>query len=151
MTDDDFQKRNDNQVVFEENDIMTQYEGVWVLKSAVEYLDSRREQLVKEAISAREDGNDSTELTKEEQITVQRTMKKEKRRELKVLQKHLRGIKVDATQARNRNEVTNAASKTNIPNRSSSNNNEEDFEVVKFDGYLVKKESAERLNGLKGN
>lgn len=150
MTEDDVQRRNHNPVVFEENDMMTQYEGVWVLKSAVSYLDGRREELMKEAVSEREDGNDSTELTKEEQIKVQRTMKKEKRRELKLLQKHLKGMKVDTTRARNRNDVTNAPSKTDIPNRSSSNNNEEDFQVVKFDGFFVKKESADRLNGLKG-
>ncbi|KAG7173238.1 hypothetical protein Hamer_G014561, partial [Homarus americanus] len=85
------QVSEENPLVFEENDVMTQFDGFWVKREAVERLTSVKTEKLKSIYSARTDGNEIEELTREEQITFQRAMKKEKLFENRKLLKELRG------------------------------------------------------------
>ncbi|KAK8723379.1 hypothetical protein OTU49_011683 [Cherax quadricarinatus] len=129
--------------VFEENDIMTQYEGYWVLREAVEMLNAASEEKLRNIYNARVENCDARELTGEEQIIFQRAMKKEKRfynRKLMIFLSRGTGQRMINKHSAHEQK----GSLNSVENQSKSAES-----VVKFDGFWVKKESADRLNKLK--
>lgn len=125
---------------FEENELMTNYDGYWVLHEDVESLEAAKKSELEALYSARTDGTASCkgELTQEEQLALQRAMKKRKRfHHRKLLGKLSRmGKKVgdEGKKKGNDKEVM----KKNVSDK-----------VVKFDGFWVKKEAADRLHKLR--
>nr|XP_045599138.1 uncharacterized protein LOC123758654 [Procambarus clarkii] len=128
---------------FEESDLMTQYEGYWVKREAVERLEAAKTEKLRSIREARVDGNDSEELTSAEQILFQRVMKKEKRFENKKLLREMAKL----TGKRHLMTFGTYGQKSNA--KKQSNATSADNEVVRFEGFWVKKESADRLNKLR--
>lgn len=79
-----------NQIVYEENELMTQFDGYWIRRENLEFMHSISRKKKKVIINQREDGNANPDLTPEEERVYRRQMKKEKRREQSLLDKQLR-------------------------------------------------------------
>lgn len=125
---------------FEENELMTNYDGYWVLREDVESLEAAKKSELDALYSARTDGTAGCkgELTKEEQLALQRAMKKRKRFHHRLLLRKLSkmGEKVGDEGKKKGNDK--GVIKTNVSDK-----------VVKFDGFWVKKEGADRLHKLR--
>lgn len=83
------QNKNIVPLKFEENDLMTQFEGSWVKRTVVPQLNHLREEHLKHIYSTRENGSSDGELTKVEQQHYHRLMKKKIRMEYRKLRREL--------------------------------------------------------------
>lgn len=118
---------------FEENELMTNFEGYWVLRKEVEALEADMKMDLENIYAARTDWSRG-ELTEEEESFLQRAVKKRKRfYHKKLLQKLSRTGKRIIKDRRRKKDTTKDDSE----------------KVVKFDGFLVKKEAADRLHKLR--
>ena len=118
---------------FEENELMTTFEGYWVLRSEVEALEAYREAEQEAIYAARTDGSRG-ELTEEEEILLRRAMKKRKRFCNKKLLQRLN---------------FRPGKRVNDRKGKKDTKNDDSEKVVKFDGFFVKKEAADRLHKLR--
>lgn len=75
---------------FEESDIMTQYEGVWVKKAAIEELENVKRKNLESIFASRTNGNKSENLTKSEKITFHKSMQKKLKVEHRRLKNELK-------------------------------------------------------------
>ncbi|MPC07747.1 Zinc finger CCHC domain-containing protein 9 [Portunus trituberculatus] len=117
---------------FEENELMTNFDEYWVLRKDVEALEAAKVDELETIYATRTDGSRG-ELTKEEKILLQRAVKKRKRfYHRKLVQKLNMGKRV----------MNNRKGKKDTKNEDSGI-------VVKFDGFFVKKEAADRLHKLR--
>ncbi|XP_045112529.1 THO complex subunit 2-like [Portunus trituberculatus] len=117
---------------FEENELMTNFDEYWVLRKDVEALEAAKVDELETIYATRTDGSRG-ELTKEEKILLQRAVKKRKRfYHRKLVQKLNVGKRV----------MNNRKGKKDTKNEDSGI-------VVKFDGFFVKKEAADRLHKLR--
>ncbi|KAK3879024.1 hypothetical protein Pcinc_016380 [Petrolisthes cinctipes] len=121
-------------VSFEENEVMTQYDGFWVKWYAVEILDRIKKEKMNAILSARGDGLMEQEMTTDELLVLRRAMKKEKRREHNILINYLRKQRRGVWRHENNEEE-----------RMTDGNDE----IVKFDGSLLKMETVNRLKKLR--
>lgn len=135
---------------FQENDVMTQYEGIWVEKTAVPKLNAMAERKLKQIYAARNEGNDSEELTENEQIILKRFMKKLKRTEHRQLRYKL--IKEKKAEHETEKEDENRSSKPRkkVPGKYLNINYADDPDIVKYSGFYVKKNAVKALDKLKG-
>ncbi|KAK8375509.1 hypothetical protein O3P69_008384 [Scylla paramamosain] len=118
---------------FEENELMTNFEGYWVLRKEVEELEAAMEAELEDIYAARTDGSRG-ELTEKENTVLQRAVKKRKRFcHKKLLQK-----------------LSEMGKRMNNNKKGNKDTKKDDREkVVKFDGFFVKKEAADRLHKLR--
>lgn len=72
--------KNGTPFTFEENEVMTRYDGFWVKKDAVVKLDRIKAKNTRTILKARDNDSKDQKLTEEEEIELRRAMKKEKRR-----------------------------------------------------------------------
>lgn len=125
---------------FEENELMTNYDGYWVLCEDVESLDAAKKIELDALYAARMNvaAGCEKELTQEEQLAFQRAMKKKKRfHHRKLLQKLSKmGEKFGDGEKRK-------------GNKNGKLKRDDSDKVVKFDGFWVKKEAADRLHKLR--
>ncbi|RXG71079.1 hypothetical protein Avbf_02108 [Armadillidium vulgare] len=127
---------------FEENEIMTNFEGYWILRENLPHLQKVADIKFWRIINNRTDGNEERKLTADEELVYRRLMKKEKRREMNLLQNYLKDKK-NGIQSATHSEYR----RQGIVKDHWQNNYNED--TVKFDGYYIKKEGAERLSELR--
>uniref|UniRef100_A0A0P4WC15 CCHC-type domain-containing protein n=1 Tax=Scylla olivacea TaxID=85551 RepID=A0A0P4WC15_SCYOL len=122
-----------SQIDFEENELMTYFEGYWVLRKEVEELEAAKEAELEAIYAARTDGSRG-ELTEKEKIVLQRAVKKRKRFfHKKLIQK-----------------LSEMGKRMNNNKKGNKDTKKDDSEkVVKFDGFFVKKEAADRLHKLR--
>jgi len=134
---------------FEENDIMTEFEGWWVKKDVVPKLTAMQNEKIRKIFAARADRNNTSELTDEERLTLNRFMKKAKRGENRQLKMEL--VKIESRKAwKETGEEIKKNKKPPKPGKDLGITYDEGNDMVKFDGFWVKKESADRLNRLRG-
>ncbi|XP_076067907.1 uncharacterized protein LOC143040624 [Oratosquilla oratoria] len=136
---------------FEENNTMTEFDGYWVRRTEVSKLHAIKQNKIKKIKELRGDGNQD-DLTAEEQLKLNREMKKIKRNEHRQLKMSLiaEGQKKNKDSGRNMYDRRETPRRPKKPGRSLGiNYTEQRGDMVKFDGYWVKVESAERLKQLK--
>ena len=136
----DFNKLNNAsclQEEFQENELMTNYDGYWVLREEMESLEAAKKMELEAIFAARTDESDINEgkLTPKEQIVLQRAMKKRKRFQHRKLLQNL----------------SKTGRKVNDAGRGNRGGKREDDsgKVVQFDGFWVKKDAADRLHKLR--
>ncbi|CAL4147676.1 unnamed protein product [Meganyctiphanes norvegica] len=137
------------ELTFEENDLMIQFEGWWVKKEVVPKLTAMQNEKIRKILAARADRSTNSELTAEEKLTLNRFMKKAKRGENRQLKIEL--IRIENRKAwKAKGEEIKITKKLSKPGKDLGINYDEENDMVKFDGFWVKKESADRLNRLRG-
>ncbi|XP_063607502.1 uncharacterized protein DDB_G0286299-like [Penaeus indicus] len=75
---------------FEESDIMTQFEGVWVKNAAIEELESVKRKNLESIFASRTNGNKSEDLSKSEKIIFHKSMQKKLKVEHRRLKNELK-------------------------------------------------------------
>lgn len=75
---------------FEESDVMTQFEGVWVKKAAIKELESVKRKNLESIFASRTNGNKSENLSKSEKITFHKSMQKKLKVEHRRLKNELK-------------------------------------------------------------
>lgn len=125
---------------FEENELMTNYDGYWVLREDAESLEAAKKAELEVLYAARTDKTTESEgeLTQEEKLALQRAMKKKKRMYHRKLLAKLSKMGVKASDRRKRERNDKERAKKEDTNK-----------VVKFDGFWIKKEAADRLHKLR--
>lgn len=136
-------------IKYEENEIMTEWEGWWVKKEVVPKLTAMQNEKIRKIYASRADRNNTSELTDEEKLTLNRFMKKAKRGENRQLKMEL--VKIESRKAwKESGEQIKKNKKPPKPGKDLGITYDEGNNMVKFDGFWVKKESADRLNRLRG-
>lgn len=125
---------------FQENELMTNFDGYWVLREDVEDLEAAKKIELDGLYATRTVGTASCkgELTQEEQLFLQRAMKKKKRFHHRKLLKKLSSMGKRVSYSENEKGYKNE-----------NKIKDDSGKVVKFDGFWVKKEAADRLHKLR--
>ncbi|KAK4305063.1 hypothetical protein Pmani_023028 [Petrolisthes manimaculis] len=144
---------------FEENEVMTQYDGFWVKWYAVDILDKIKKEKTNAILSARGDVPMEQEMSSDELLLLRRAMKKEKRREHNILINYLRKQRRGGWRYGNNEDERMTDGNDYLRKQrgglSRQENNEEERtsdgndEIVKFDGSLLKMETVKRLKKLR--
>lgn len=140
-----FTNKTDNtsssQEGFEENEIMTNFDGYWVLREEVENLEADKKRELEAIYAARPDWSETSnrELTQQEQLVLQRAMKKKKRFHHRKLLKKLSSM----------GQKVSGDGKKKGKEKGGGKKDDDSGKVVKFDGFWVKKEAADRLHKLR--
>ena len=150
---------NKNKYVYLENNVMTQYDNIWIKKNSVEDIDSFKKILCNEIIAKREDKNTDETLSSEELKELKIKLKKKLLKAHRALRLYLKknSENVSKTDVTKKNVTKKDVAKKEFKNQKKGKPSkykniefEKNDDLTKFQGLWVTKEGAKRLSTLKG-
>ncbi|KAB7496897.1 DNA-binding protein HEXBP [Armadillidium nasatum] len=122
-----------NNYKYEENKIMTNFEGIWILRKNLKSMKKLSKETKLKIISDRKNDKNNVELTPEEQQLYNKKMKASMKLQVKMLKNVMKLNK-------NSHEI-----KQKKPGKYLGIDYENDENLVKFGGHFIKKEAAEKI------